>query len=43
MADNNAKSATPSGKAQSNEAIPQHKRMAMGKPVPQGSGPKTPA
>ena len=43
MADNNAKSAKPDGKDQSGEAISQHKRMAMGKPVPQGSGPKTPA
>ena len=31
------------GKGVPTEAIPQHKRMAMGKPIPQGSSPKTPA
>lgn len=45
MADNNAKSATPSGKEQKGEAIPLHKKLAMGqKPdTGSGSGKKTPA
>ena len=47
MADkkNNATSATPSGKAQTGEAINLHKQIAMGKKPDTGanSGPKTPA
>lgn len=43
MAENNAKSAAPSGKDQTGPAIRQHQQMAMGKPVPQGTGKKTPA
>lgn len=42
MAENNAKSAKPSGKAQTGEAISQHKKMAMGE-MPKVTGPKTPA
>ncbi len=26
------------GKTELNDAMPQHKRMAMGKPIPQGGG-----
>ena len=33
------KQSTP---AQSGDLIPQHKRMAMGQPIPQGSMPKKP-
>jgi hypothetical protein len=44
MAENNAKSAAPSGKVTklSGEAISQHKKMAMGE-MPKVTGPKTPA
>jgi hypothetical protein len=45
MAENNAKSAAPSGKVskQGGEAIPMHKKMAMGEMPKVGGGPKTPA
>lgn len=46
MADkNNATSPTPSGKPQTGEPIPQHKRLAMGEKVDTGcgTGKKTPA
>ena len=45
MAANNAKSAKPSGKVSktSGEAIPMHKKMAMGEMPAVGSSPKTPA
>jgi hypothetical protein len=45
MAENNAKSATPSGVSPkpSEAAIPQHKKMAMGIMPPVGKSAKTPA
>ena len=45
MADNNAKSAAPSGKVTklAGEAVSQHKKMAMGEMPKVGGGPKTPA